>query len=244
MTLIDAIEEATRRALVAEEHAIDGWWLRCNPDLRNRRPNAATTPPHGPIDLTVVGEVIGWYVARGRSPIIRVLSTSDTRLERHLDEKGWSVEAPTRVMVSNDLDGFRPVDAAVFDGADGLPAVFDEVRVAAGLSMAAAQLVHEMGRGANAGYAAAPRGDAPVAVGRAEMEGALVGLYDVVTLPAARRQGWASEVVRGLVRWAVGHGAQTAFLQVEEANTAAIALYQDLGFTTHYTYCYRRPPVG
>jgi ribosomal protein S18 acetylase RimI-like enzyme len=240
---VEAIEAATRRALVAEEHQIDGWWLRSNPDLPNRRPNSATTPPRGRIDPAVVGEVVDWFVARDAPPIIRLLSVSDAALEAHLDENGWSTEAPTRVMVSDDLARHRSANTLLVDGADGLPEAFVDLREAVGMTATAARLVHDNGRGANAGYAIAPSSGATVGVGRAEMGDAMVGLYDVVTLPASRRQGWGSEIVRGLVGWAVARGATSAFLQVEEANVPAVALYEGLGFRTLYSYSYRRPPT-
>jgi N-acetylglutamate synthase len=42
--------------------------------------------------------------------------------------------------------------------------------------------------------------------------------------------------------WAMQHGATRAYLQVEERNTAAVALYQRLSFTTHHTYLTRKAP--
>lgn len=242
MSEVEAIEAATRAALVAEEHEIDGWWLRSNPSLPNRRPNSATTPPHGPIDLTTIGEIIGWFVVRGRPPIVRVLSTADPRLDEHLDEHGWTSEAPTRVMVSHST-GPAPSDARVLEGTAGPAPEFVELRTQVGTGATAAQLVHDIGRGSDAAYAVAPLAAPPVAVGRATLDGALVGLYDVVTLPEHRRRGWATEVVKALMTWGQGRGATAVFLQVETDNAPAIALYEGLGFLTLYTYRYRRPPV-
>jgi predicted GNAT family acetyltransferase len=47
---------------------------------------------------------------------------------------------------------------------------------------------------------------------------------------------------QALAQWATTIGARRAFLQVEERNEAAVALYARLGFTTHHTYVtYNRP---
>jgi RimJ/RimL family protein N-acetyltransferase len=54
--------------------------------------------------------------------------------------------------------------------------------------------------------------------------------------PTARRQGLARGVVAALAGWAGQLGAHRAYLQVEERNTAATALYAGLGFTTHHSY--------
>jgi len=55
----------------------------------------------------------------------------------------------------------------------------------------------------------------------------------------ARRRGLARHVTRALAGWAAASGAHTAFLQVEEGNAAARALYGGMGFTTHHTYVTR-----
>ncbi|MHA2115884.1 MAG: GNAT family N-acetyltransferase, partial [Candidatus Thorarchaeota archaeon] len=42
-----------------------------------------------------------------------------------------------------------------------------------------------------------------------------------------------------LAQWGEDHGAEKAFLQVEETNTPALDLYKSMGFDTLYTYWYR-----
>jgi GNAT superfamily N-acetyltransferase len=61
-----------------------------------------------------------------------------------------------------------------------------------------------------------------------------LGLVEV--MPAARRLGHATRVSLALMDWARSAGAARAFLQVEEANAAAVALYRGLGFATHHRY--------
>jgi ribosomal protein S18 acetylase RimI-like enzyme len=61
-----------------------------------------------------------------------------------------------------------------------------------------------------------------------------LGLVEVVG--AARRRGHARRVSLALMAWAREAGATRAVLQVEEANEAAVALYRDLGFSTHHRY--------
>jgi N-acetylglutamate synthase len=55
--------------------------------------------------------------------------------------------------------------------------------------------------------------------------------------PADRRTGLGSALLRALVGRS---DASLAYLQVEEENTAARALYARLGFNTSYSYCHRR----
>ena len=82
----------------------------------------------------------------------------------------------------------------------------------------------------------------PVACGIAVLERELVGLFDVVTLPHARRQGHANALVESLLAWGRNGGARHAYLQVVEANQPARALYQRLGFDDLYRYWYRVAP--
>jgi ribosomal protein S18 acetylase RimI-like enzyme len=56
--------------------------------------------------------------------------------------------------------------------------------------------------------------------------------------PGHRRAGLGSAVVRALVAWA---GAREAYLEVEQRNLPALALYGRLGFAPAYDYVHRLP---
>ena len=51
---------------------------------------------------------------------------------------------------------------------------------------------------------------------------------DVLTMPAKRGRGMASAIVRTLVRWARGHGAEHVLLLADQPDP--IRLYRSLGF--------------
>jgi ribosomal protein S18 acetylase RimI-like enzyme len=80
----------------------------------------------------------------------------------------------------------------------------------------------------------------PAAYGLAVAERGMVGLFDIVTMPAARRRGLGRRLVRALLAWGAAHGAQSAYLQVIGDNLPAQALYRDLGFEVAYRYHYRK----
>jgi len=81
--------------------------------------------------------------------------------------------------------------------------------------------------------------ESPVACGLAVLEQDLVGLFDVVTHPAARRAGRGTELVASLLEWAYERGARRAYLQMVADNHAARALYGKFGFQPLYRYWYR-----
>ena len=90
-----------------------------------------------------------------------------------------------------------------------------------------------------------PAGGELLAMARGTVTRSWLGIFHVETAPAARRRGLARAAVGNLARWADAHGARRAYLQVQEDNTPAIALYESLGFTPHHTYTrYGITPFG
>lgn len=75
--------------------------------------------------------------------------------------------------------------------------------------------------------------------------GRYAGAFCVATAPAWRRQGVARAIMAAGARWAVQHGGQRLYLQVEEGNAAARALYARAGFAVSHGYHYRiASPAG
>ena len=68
------------------------------------------------------------------------------------------------------------------------------------------------------------------------------GLTAIEVAPAYRRRGLAAAVTTALIAHAAQRGADRVFLQVEDDNEAALALYRRLGFITHHGYHYRVAP--
>lgn len=85
-------------------------------------------------------------------------------------------------------------------------------------------------------------GEPPAAIGRCVVDGRWAGFAAVEVDPARRRQGLATEVMAALARRALDEGASAAWLQVEDDNAAARALYADLGFAPHHAYHHYRAP--
>ena len=88
-------------------------------------------------------------------------------------------------------------------------------------------------------YATASISGQQVAAGRAVADTGWVGMFNMTTLPHARRRGAASAVLAALADWAISQGCPQMYLQVERDNTAALRLYRHAGFEELCTYHYR-----
>ncbi|MFT7472918.1 MAG: ribosomal protein S18 acetylase RimI-like enzyme [Kiritimatiellia bacterium] len=80
---------------------------------------------------------------------------------------------------------------------------------------------------------------APMSSGMAVYANQAMGLFGISTAMAQRGRGHALEIINSLLCWGFAKGARFAYLQVEEANCAAVNLYQKLGFKKSYSYWYR-----
>ncbi|RLV55806.1 GNAT family N-acetyltransferase [Aeromicrobium phragmitis] len=80
------------------------------------------------------------------------------------------------------------------------------------------------------------------AIGRVVVTGEWAGLAAVEVDPAERRRGLARRLVTSCLAWAVGQGADKAYLQVMRDNLPARQLYAPFGFATHHEYLYLQPP--
>ncbi|MFB5759815.1 GNAT family N-acetyltransferase [Paenibacillus medicaginis] len=80
---------------------------------------------------------------------------------------------------------------------------------------------------------------APVACVTGVLEREWLGIYDLVTHPEQRGQGYARQLVLKLLQWGKRQGAGYSYLQVLKNNAAAMRLYSKLGYREAYTYWYR-----
>ena len=69
-----------------------------------------------------------------------------------------------------------------------------------------------------------------------------LGITAVTVDESRRRSGVGRHLVGELNRWAGGHRAHSVYLQVDDQNTSALAMYDRLGFTEHHRYHYLAAP--
>ncbi|MEU7929440.1 GNAT family N-acetyltransferase [Micromonospora sp. NPDC049801] len=242
-----ALERAANEAWPAPTRGRLGDWLLRSAEGWTGRANSALPigDPDRPLPAAV-DAVERWYAERGQPAMINTPLPLAAPVGAELDERGWTTRPPTLVQTTP-----LPLDALALGGPGAAVVEVvtapseDWLAIAAGrkggLPDAARHVLTAVDQVRFAhGYV----DGALAAIGRATVtgQGRWLGLSLIEVVPAARRQGLARHVIGALAAWGGSAGATHAFLQVEQRNTPAIALYRTLGFTTHHTYLTRVAP--
>lgn len=245
---IRALEHAAAAAWPGLElDWVDGWLVRAADGYTGRANSASPLGERGTVaalsDPEVLGRLRSWFAARGLP--LRLLVPD--RLARIPD--GWATSPPVLVMAA-DIENvpLPPEEAPVVVR----PSADDDWMSLChrGRTHPSARAVLESVAAGTLGFGriGAP-GQQPLAIGRAAVTDApdgraWVGLSAVEVDVEHRRNGLGTLLCGSLVRWGRSLGATHAYLQVSEDNTAARAMYRELGFVDHHSYRYATEPVG
>jgi len=236
-----------------EAHAVDawpatvtermdgGWVLRATPGLDRGRSNHAL-PPCRPLWSAEVPGAIERVEAFARHHGIPTgiqvspLSLHGT-LMSELDRRGWGRRWPVLVLAAKASGGSASEALALVLADHASPewlAAWARCEPGRDVEAHAATVFRRL-----TGRAMFARTHDGAAVGIAVAGDGLVGLFCLAVDPARRRAGLGTALVRALL---ARSGASVAYLQVEESNAAALALYGRLGFGEAYRYCHRVAP--
>jgi GNAT superfamily N-acetyltransferase len=188
---------------------LGSWVLRWSAQSPARRANSVLAMGSAGVS-DPVGRVVAHYERLGRRPIAMVLPDSEE--ERVFLDHGWVPEG---------------------GGADTLFQVAGVAAVRRRVHEQPGDPVTLTGTG---DHVTARIGE--LAGGVAAYARDWVGLRAVEVEVGQRRHGLGSAIVAALLEWGAERGATTAYLQVHADNTAALGLYERLGFTTHHAYRY------
>jgi N-acetylglutamate synthase len=229
-----------------EEERLGDWLLRSAAGFTGRANSALAMGSPGLPLAGAADRVRAWYAARDLRAMIAVpypLSGPDgDPVDRFLGESGWILRpGPATVMIAApDLVAGHVTGASVqvdpepdgpwlstyrYRGRD-LPPTARRLLMSAPWQAFAS--VREEGR--------------TVAIGRVAIAGGWAGLTAIEVHPERRRRGLGTAVTAALAARAVERGVLGLYLQVEDGNTAARAVYSRLGFTDHHGYHYRVVP--
>jgi N-acetylglutamate synthase len=230
-----------------EEDRLGDWLLRAADGFTGRANSVLAIGDPGMPAAAAIEAVRRWYTARGLPAMVAIPyplgRPGRSPLDRFLGERRWTVRAGAATVMTSTA-------AAVRTHASPWPVGLDTEPGDAWLAMyhPHGQRVPPVARklltSAPWQVFASVRADGQVlAIGRIAGAGEWAGLTAIEVHPRHRRRGLATAVTNALVGAAVGHGAKGLYLQVENDNAGARALYRRTGFAEHHGYHYRVAPA-
>ncbi|MFI9205210.1 GNAT family N-acetyltransferase [Streptomyces sp. NPDC053048] len=247
-TLRELQEIAARGWPARESERLGGWTLRAAGGFTARANSVLPLGDPGLPLPAALERVTAWYAERGLSACVQVTTgdaAGDALLDAELERRGWTSERHALMRTA----ALAPIADTGADTGwvrltrepdEAWPAAYGRTGATAGDALAV------LTGGPSVWFATVP-GEAgeerPAAIARCVVDGRWAGFAALDVSPARRREGLGTLVMARLAEEALREGASAAYLQVETDNGAAAALYDELGFTTHHAYHYRREPL-
>ena len=250
---IGDLERAAAGGWRAPEEAVLGdWLLRAAGGFTGRANSALAVGDPGLPLAAAITQVSRWYRARGLPPMVAIPhplgQPRSSAVGRFLgDELGWPVRPGAATVMTADPGEVagRAAPAVTAAGVD-VDAEPDEAwltlyrfrgrrppPVSRRLLMSAPWQA----------FGSVREADGTVAIGRVAVAGDWAGLTAVEVHPRHRRRGLGGAITAALAAAAAARGAGRLYLQVEDDNDAARALYRRAGFADHHGYHYRVAPA-
>jgi arginase family enzyme/GNAT superfamily N-acetyltransferase len=228
----------------------EGWLLRHTPGVTRRRSNSAVPPAARDDSHDGIEAIESFYRSRGLPVLVQVAPAHHhAGLDAVLAARGYRLAAPSLVLTA-------PIShvIAATDLGDACTVQIDAVATADWLAAYVALDGHD--DNTTVAELVLPRVPAPAAYARLAFDGTVAamglfvaeagwaGVFCMTTDRRHRRRGYARAILHAGARWAVTHGVERLYLQVETGNEAARALYERTGFTPSHTYHYRIAVAG
>lgn len=231
----------------AERAMLGDWVLRAGLGFTARSNSAlAVGSPGGPLEEALAA-VVRWYGLRSLPPLLTIPVAEVAELDRDAlvcvaRAAGWRSGEPVLVQTAATTAVRRTV----------APAMAVEVRAHMDADWYAALATYRtaprqaaqavLHGSAHQRFALVRDPDGSVvAIGRLGVSDGWGGLGAMWVAPGHRRRGVGRALVRVLADEASTLGCVSLHLQVEVANSAARALYAQVGFRTHHAYAYLAP---
>lgn len=237
-----------------ERAPLGDWVLRFGHGFTQRANSALVVGhPDRPVP-DALHAVARWYAARGLTPRLAVPLVTGMALDS--DEvagtalhSGWAATDPVLVLTA----ATRSVLASTETTADAAGTVEVTDRMSedwfalfSGTRVAPREAVEAVVHGSPTQRFALARASLgrATAIGRLGVSSGWGGLGAMWVDPEQRRRGVARSVIHALAQEAAAHGCVSMHLQVEQSSASAIALYEQVGFTTHHRYAYLSAEPG
>lgn len=241
---IASIERATLAAVPpSQTEEIPGWLMALDRGTVGRA-HSAVPLAHGIPKPGVAALIAHTYAMHGLSAVYRlprIDAFDDFRAD--LVQAGFKSSKPTLTQIGDvlDMSALTPVRPGQVEVSPTPGADWGEIFLGEGFDpVDGASRLEVLRRARNSVFASIYRDGRVAAVGSACFDGGWAGVNGMRTAPAYRGKGLASLIMAELAWHARERGISRAFLQVEETNKRAQALYKRAGFATAWTSEYWR----
>lgn len=236
------LERATLDAVAP--HALEtlpGWLLPFDASTIGRAKSAVPLS-HQLQDADIVQAIADRYAVHGLPAGFRVADRPAlANLHRALRRMGYQPEQPTLVQIGS-AQRMQEVFGNGTATVTARPtAAWSDVYMAPGFDpVDGAHRVQALSRSPYVVYAGLADDQGPAAAGTAAFSHQWASIHGMRTVLRCRGRGLAGQILATLAHEAIARGLDRVFLQVQEDNTAALALYQRAGFVTAWRYHYWR----
>jgi len=237
------IEEAALNAWPALQQILyDGWVLRFSQGY-TKRANSINPVYPAKIDIGAKVKVCeDHYQRRNLPPIFRLTSFLDHKtLDAHLVARGYQRIDPTLV-IGMDLSNLNfETPTSIEIGEFGFEDWFDHFSVWSETDSTRKEIHQRLLKTipSKTIFASVRKNGKTVACGLGVVEDQYVGIFDLITSPEMRCQGYGTHLMNWILSEAKSNGVTYSYLQVMETNKIARKLYQKIGYEPLYHYWYR-----
>jgi N-acetylglutamate synthase len=243
---IEAIERATLAAVAPEAvQELPGWLLPFDTGTVGRAKSAVPLV-HSAANAAVslVGHIEAHYAARRLQASFRLPDVPCfAAMYEELTRRGYRAEQPTLVQVSRVHAVQAVTKQSPADIADTPEAAWAALFLGEGFDpVDGASRVKNLSRATGNVFATLREAGVAVAAGAGSYSHGWASVHGMRTAAVLRGRGLAGRVLAALAGVAIERSIAQVFLQVEEANTGAQALYRRAGFQTAWRYHYWRQP--
>lgn len=237
--MTQALENAAFFAWPAR-HAIDmqGWLVRLDRGYTKRANSANATEDAKALTHRDVEAIEARFRASGLVPVFRLTSFAALGDSDHLLESHGYRKCDASLVMTRTLEGVKGADPTCApDAATWLESFQKASGQRSGAQAIHLEILQRIATPCAWAVHSTPEPD--LACGLGVLVDDKLGMFDIATRSDHQRRGLARQLCESLLAWGAHRDASTAFLQVLATNTAAIRLYEQLGFETAYQYWYR-----
>lgn len=239
------LERATLYAVAP--HALEtlpGWLLPFDTSTIGRAKSAVPLS-HQLQDADIVQTIADRYAVHGLSAAFRVANLPAlANLHHALQRMGYQPEQPTLVQIGSARRMQEVFGKGTANVTPRPTAAWADVYLAPGFDpVDGAHRVQALSRSKHVVYTGLADEQGPAAAGTAAFSHEWASIHGMRTVLRRRGQGLAGHILAALAQEAIARGLDRVFLQVQEDNESALALYQRAGFTTAWRYHYWRLPT-